>query len=105
MSRRNTPRRVRYRMADDLKHGGKPPLVVVALGGHAFMRTGEAGTHEQHIHNAELICGQLMTLVSRGYQLVITHGNGPQVGALLEREEMRGDSLPVKPLDVLVAQT
>lgn len=46
-----------------------------------------------------------MTLVERGYQLVITHGNGPQVGALLERDEHRGDDLPVLPLDVHVAQT
>lgn len=69
------------------------------------MRAGEAGTHEQHLRNAEAICDRLMTLVARGYHLVITHGNGPQVGALLERDEMRGDSLPIKPLDVLVAQT
>lgn len=46
-----------------------------------------------------------MTLVERGYQLVITHGNGPQVGSLLERDERRGDNLPTFPLDVLVAQT
>lgn len=81
------------------------PLVVVALGGHAFMAKGEIGTHEEHLRNAGAICEQLMTLVERGYRLVITHGNGPQVGALLERDEMRGDSLPIKPLDVLVAQT
>ncbi len=92
-------------MADETKHAGTPPLVVVALGGHAFMQPGEDGTHEQHLRNAEHICERLMTLVERGYRLVITHGNGPQVGALLERDEMRGDSLPVRPLDVLVAQT
>jgi len=85
--------------------GGHPPTVVVALGGHAFMQPGEAGTHNEHIRNARTICEQLMTLVDRGYDLVITHGNGPQVGTLLERDEMRGDGLPVKPLDVLVAQT
>ena len=84
-----------------------PPktTAVVALGGHAFMQPGEIGTHEQHQRNAHLLCERMMTLVERGYQLVITHGNGPQVGALLERDEMRGDDLPVKPLDVLVAQT
>jgi carbamate kinase len=83
----------------------RPPLVVVALGGHAFMKRGEPGTHEQHLANAGSICDRLMTLVSRGYHLVVTHGNGPQVGALLERDEFRGDGLPTKPLDVLVAQT
>jgi carbamate kinase len=81
------------------------PTVVVALGGHAFMGRGERGGHEDHRRNASRICERLMTLVDRGYQLVITHGNGPQVGALLERDERRGDELPVLPLDVLVAQT
>ncbi len=46
-----------------------------------------------------------MTLVERDYRLVITHGNGPQVGALMQREERAGDGKPVTPLDVLVAQT
>ncbi len=82
-----------------------PPTVVVALGGHAFMRAGEPGTHEEHRHNARAICERLMLLVERDYRIVITHGNGPQVGALLERDELRGDDLPVAPLDVLVART
>lgn len=69
------------------------------------MQPGETGDHGAHQRNAARICEQLMTLVDRGYQLVITHGNGPQVGALLERDERRGDDLPVFPLDVHVAQT
>ncbi|MBZ0173175.1 MAG: carbamate kinase, partial [Phycisphaerales bacterium] len=92
-------------MTDENRHGGKPPLVVVALGGHAFMQRGETGTHDDHLRNADAICEQLMTLVERGYHLVITHGNGPQVGAQLERDEMCGDTQPIRPLDVLVAQT
>ncbi|MHC5005647.1 MAG: carbamate kinase [Planctomycetota bacterium] len=87
------------------RRAGATPTALVALGGHAFMQPGEAGTHEQHIHNARKICEQLMTLVERDYHLVITHGNGPQVGALLERNEMARGTLPPKPLDVLVAQT
>ncbi len=82
-----------------------PPTVVVALGGHAFMQPGELGSHDEHLRNTRSICEQLMTLVERDYRLVITHGNGPQVGALMERDELRGDKLPVRPLDVLVAQT
>ncbi len=81
------------------------PTVVVALGGHAFMQAGEAGTHEEHLRNARVICERLMLLVERDYRIVITHGNGPQVGALLEREERSRDRLPVAPLDVLVART
>jgi carbamate kinase len=90
---------------DHNERSGDRQTVVVALGGHAFMQRGELGTHEQHLHNADLICEQLMTLVERDYRLIITHGNGPQVGALMERDELRGDALPVRPLDVLVAQT
>ncbi len=84
---------------------GAPPTVVVALGGHAFMQPGEAGTHEEHARNARAIGEGLMTLVERDYRLVITHGNGPQVGALLEREERSAGPLAASPLDVLVAQT
>jgi carbamate kinase len=84
---------------------GTAPTAVVALGGHAFTRRGEAGSHEEHIHNARTICDQLMTLVQRDYRLVITHGNGPQVGALLDRNELSRDQVPSMPLDVLVAQT
>jgi len=81
------------------------PTAVVALGGHAFMRQGEVGSHEEHLHNARMICDQLMTLVQRDYRLVITHGNGPQVGAMLDRNELSREHVPVMPLDVLVAQT
>jgi carbamate kinase len=85
--------------------GAAAPTAVVALGGHAFMQPGEAGTHHEHIHNARTICDQLMTLVRRDYRLVITHGNGPQVGAMLDRNELSREHEPVMPLDVLVAQT
>ena len=64
------------------------PTVVVALGGHAFISPGERGTHAQSLANARAICRELMKLVERGYDLVITHGNGPQVGDLLRRVEL-----------------
>jgi carbamate kinase len=79
--------------------------VVVAMGGHAFMQKGEQGTYEETAHNARKICAQLMTLVERGYNIVVTHGNGPQVGNLLRRTELTRDQLPPMPLDVLVAET
>ena len=79
--------------------------MVVAMGGHAFMQPGEEGTHEQHVSNGRMICRQIMTLVERGYNIVITHGNGPQVGNLLIKSELTRDQVPAMPLDVLVAQT
>jgi carbamate kinase len=81
------------------------PIVLVALGGHAFISKGEKGTVSDHEKNAAAICEQLMTLVERNYNLVITHGNGPQVGNRLLATERTREEVPAWPLDVLVAET
>ncbi|PRQ00035.1 Carbamate kinase 1 [Enhygromyxa salina] len=81
------------------------PTVVVAMGGHAFMLPGERGTHEQAVENARAICAGLMVFVDRGYNVVLTHGNGPQVGDLLAQVERTREHIPPRPLDVLVAET
>ena len=81
------------------------PTVVVALGGHAFVQPGERGTPEQTSRNAAAICAALMVFVERGYNLILTHGNGPQVGDLLDQAELARAEVPEPPLDVLVAQT
>jgi carbamate kinase len=81
------------------------PIVLVAMGGHAFMQKGEKGTIDEHERNAAEIAGLLMTLVEKEYQLVITHGNGPQVGTLLLQQECSRAETPSMPLDVLVAMT
>jgi len=81
------------------------PIVLVALGGHAFMQRGEKGTVEVQERNAVKICQTLQTLVERDYNIVVTHGNGPQVGNLLLLNESGDPSVPKMPLDVLVAQT
>lgn len=75
------------------------------MGGHAFMLPGERGTHEQANRNARAICHELMILVERGYNLVLTHGNGPQVGDLLDQVERTREHIPPRPLDALVAET
>jgi carbamate kinase len=80
-------------------------MVLVALGGNALIRAGESGTVQEQEQNAEAICGYLMTLVERDYNIIITHGNGPQVGQQLIRHEQAGDLVPKMPLDVLVAET
>ncbi len=81
------------------------PIALVAMGGHAFIQKGEAGTIEDHERNAESIAQSLMSLIEREYHLVVTHGNGPQVGNLLIQQEHAKESTPVMPLDVLVAMT
>ena len=81
------------------------PIVLVAMGGHAFMQPGEAGSIEEHERNAARIASLLMTLVERDYYVCITHGNGPQVGSLLLQQEAAKSVVPALPLDVLVAMT
>ena len=81
------------------------PITLVAMGGHAFMLKGEVGTIEEHEKNSDRIADLLMTLIKRGFPLVITHGNGPQVGNLLIQNEQSRDEVPTMPLDVLVAMT
>jgi carbamate kinase len=69
------------------------------------MQKGEKGTIEEHERNAEEIARLLMTLVEKEYHLVISHGNGPQVGSLLLQQECSAAETPSMPLDVLVAMT
>jgi len=78
---------------------------VVAMGGHAFIKKGEQGSVEDHERNAANICGHLMALVERNYNIVVTHGNGPQVGNLLLKNEIAKEQVVPMPLDVLVANT
>jgi carbamate kinase len=81
------------------------PIVLVAMGGHAFMQKGEEGNIEDHERNSDRIAELLMVLVERGLPLVVTHGNGPQVGNLLIQHEQSRSTVPAMPLDVLVAMT
>jgi len=69
------------------------------------LREDERGTTKEHERNADHIAELLMTLVERNYNLVITHGNGPQIGNLLMQNELCRDVIPSNPMDVLVAQT
>ncbi len=79
------------------------PILVVGLGGNALIQKGEAGTAEQQLNNLKIPARQLAKL-SRSYRIVITHGNGPQVGNLLLQQESC-DAVPEMPLELLVAQT
>jgi carbamate kinase len=78
---------------------------LVAIGGNSLIRAGEpTSVAGQRAHVAE-ICRALGHLVANGWRLVVTHGNGPQVGAALRRSELGAiDAYPL-PLDVCVAAT
>jgi carbamate kinase len=77
---------------------------VVALGGNALMRPGERGTAAEQRANLRAACEALRPLLEED-ELVITHGNGPQVGNELLRHERAADEVPPLPLYLAVAQT
>jgi carbamate kinase len=77
---------------------------VIALGGNALMRPGERGTAAEQRANLRETCEALRPLLGDG-ELVVTHGNGPQVGNELVRQERAADEVPPLPLYLAVAQT
>lgn len=79
-------------------------LVVAALGGNALLQRGEPLTAQVQRDNVKVAARALAEIVRAGHQLVITHGNGPQVGLLALQEEAYNPAESF-PLDVLGAQT
>ncbi len=86
-----------------MNEGTKKETILVALGGNALIRKGQEGTVEQQFENLKRPIRQIARL-SRNYRIIITHGNGPQVGNLLLQQEFC-DAVPKLPLEILVAQT
>jgi len=83
----------------------KSKTVMIALGGNALSPKSEAGTIiEQFRHTKSSLKG-VMHFVRANYNICITHGNGPQVGAELSRNEIAAEKIPPLPLGVLVANT
>ena len=77
--------------------------VLIALGGNALIRKGQAGTVSEQFANLAVPIRQIAHL-SQNFRIIITHGNGPQVGNLLLQQESC-DEVPKLPLEILVAQT
>ncbi len=79
--------------------------LVVAVGGNSLIREGQRGTSDEQLTNARAIARDLAALIDDGWSIVVTHGNGPQVGLSLMRSELAAADagLPRQPLDVCVA--
>lgn len=77
-------------------------LAVVAFGGNALLRAGQKGTISEQEKNAYETCENLVPLIQKGYNLVITHGNGPQVGNILLQNDggKKIHGIPEMPLDI-----
>ena len=77
--------------------------LLIALGGNALIKKGQRGSIEEQFENLRTPIQQIARL-SKEYDIVITHGNGPQVGNLLLQQE-KCPEVPTMPLEILVAQT
>jgi carbamate kinase len=80
-------------------------LIVAALGGNAIIKKGEQGTFAQQFRNTYESMGYIAHLIRAGHQVVLTHGNGPQVGFIMIQVEAAAGKVPTAPLHVDVAQS
>ncbi|NLC12272.1 MAG: carbamate kinase [Firmicutes bacterium] len=78
--------------------------VVIALGGNALLRAGQEGTAEEQLANLKIACEQLVDII-RKHKVVLTHGNGPQVGKIVLQNEIAQESTPAMPFDVCGAMS
>ena len=80
---------------------------LIAVGGNALIADGQRGTIDEQFSNARVISAQVAALVEGGWRIVVTHGNGPQVGFILLRSELFKGSpfIPKLALDVCVADS
>ncbi len=79
--------------------------IVLALGGNALIKEGQKGTITEQSYNAYEALKYVAELIKKGYKIAITHGNGPQVGAIIIRAESALDKTYDIPLSVAVAQS
>jgi carbamate kinase len=82
-------------------------LVVVALGGNALLRSNQKGTYQEQIENVTDTCEALMSFIKNGDNLIIGHGNGPQVGNVMLQHEAGAKMFEVQPMpmDFCVSET
>ncbi|MBK7257912.1 MAG: carbamate kinase [Ignavibacteriae bacterium] len=80
-------------------------LILVAVGGNALIRAGQKGTAQEQFENAVETANAVIRLIKSGHRVVLTHGNGPQVGAMLTRTELAAAHAYRLPLDCCVAAT
>lgn len=85
--------------------GSGSGTVVIALGGNAISPAGGSGSAAEQTQNLWESMAQVADVVADGTDVVLTHGNGPQVGAILIKNEMARDVVPAVPLDWCVANT
>ncbi len=79
------------------------PIAVIAFGGNAILDKGDDGSFETQLNKAKQACREMLSVLHRGYEIILVHGNGPQVGNLIIQFEKARDIIPVPPMDVAAA--
>ncbi len=82
-----------------------PKIALVAFGGNAMLPENQRGLQKEQMRNARRAAGLMVDIVRKGYELIIVHGNGPQVGNLLIQMEEASNIVPPYSLDVCDAMT
>ena len=88
-----------------MKEKEKVKTAVVAFGGNALMGEDGNSTYAEQIIKTDIMCNKLLSLFNMGYRILITHGNGPQVGNFLMQQECLAENVPPMPLDACNAMT
>jgi carbamate kinase len=88
-----------------MDNSSEEKLAVVALGGNAIIQKGEKGTITEQFANTRHSMEPVVQLLKDGYNFILTHGNGPQVGNLMLQNEIAKEQVPEMPLGVADAMT
>lgn len=79
--------------------------VLIALGGNALLQAGEKGTAEDQLKHVKETAKHFLDIIEEGFLISVTHGNGPQVGAILLQNELASSTIPSMPLDICGAES
>ena len=79
--------------------------VVIAIGGNAITQADQRGTVSEQQKNIRACCESIADLLEAGYEIILTHGNGPQVGSIAMQNAIAKQVVPENPLDICGAQT
>jgi len=83
----------------------KVRIALIAFGGNAILPENQKGLQEEQMHQAQKAAELMVQIIKKGYELIVVHGNGPQVGNLLIQMEEAANKIPPFSLDVCDAMT
>src|SRR5690625_3987031 len=79
--------------------------IVIAIGGNAILQAKQVATYENQLENVRKSTYKIAKIIDMGHEVILTHGNGPQVGNILRQNNLAKASVPPLPLDVCDAES